>query len=68
GAGPAAAQLFLHGIIIILVAALVEPPLILMGGKISDGLSRNKTLACWIDRGIGSLFIGLGIKLAVSDR
>ncbi|MCG8618092.1 MAG: LysE family translocator [Desulfobacterales bacterium] len=68
GAGPAAAQLFFHGIIIILVAALVEPPLILMGGKIRDGLSRNNALACWIDRGIGTLFIGLGIKLAVSNR
>jgi threonine/homoserine/homoserine lactone efflux protein len=68
GAGPVSAQLFLHGSLIIVVAALVEPPLILIGGKLTGYLSNNKQVSQWMDRGLGALFVGLGIKLATSDR
>ncbi len=68
GAGPVSAQLFLHGCLIIAVAAFVEPPLILAGGKLTHYLSQNIRVSRWMDRGLGALFIGLGIELAVSDR
>lgn len=68
GAGLASAQLFLHGTLIIVVAAFVEPPLILVGGKLTGYLSQNTHLSRWMDRGLGALFVGLGIKLAASDR
>ncbi len=68
GAGPVSAQLFLHGILIIVVAAFVEPPLVLMGSKLTGYLSNNRNVSRWMDRGLGTLFIGLGIKLATSDR
>ena len=68
GAGPVSAQLFLHGFLIIVVAAFVEPPLILIGGKLTGYLSNNVRVSQWMDRGLGALFIGLGIKLATSDR
>ncbi len=68
GAGPVSAQLFLHGSLIIVVAALVEPPLILIGGKLTGFLSNNTQVSRWMDRGLGALFVGLGIKLATSDR
>ncbi len=68
GAGPVNAQLFLHGFLIIVVAAFVEPPLILVGGKLTDSLSNNTTISRWMDRGSGILFIALGIKLATSDQ
>ncbi len=68
GAGPVSAQLFLHGFLIIVVAAFVEPPLIFVGGKLTAYLSKNTTVSCWMDRGLGALFIGLGIKLATTDR
>ncbi len=68
GAGPVSAQLFLHGSLIIAVAALVEPPLILIGGKLTGYLSNNTQVSRWMDRGLGALFVGLGIKLATSDR
>ena len=67
GAGPVSAQLFLHGILIIIVAGFVEPPLILIGGKLTVYLSKNTKVSCWMDRGLGVLFIGLGIKLATTD-
>jgi threonine/homoserine/homoserine lactone efflux protein len=68
GAGAVSAQLFLHGLLIIVVTAFVEPPLILVGGKLTGYLSNNTKVSRWMDRGLGALFIGLGIKLATSDR
>lgn len=67
GAGPVSAQLFLHGFLIIVVAAFVEPPLILAGGKLTGYLGNNKQVSRWMDRGLGALFVWLGIKLATSD-
>ena len=68
GAGPVSAQLFLHGILILLVAACIEPPLVLIGGKVTGYLKSNTSAASWMDRGLGTLFVGLGIKLAMTDR
>ncbi len=67
GAGSVSAQLFLHGSLIIVVAAFVEPPLILIGGKLTGYLGSNTQVSRWMDRGLGALFIGLGVKLATSD-
>ncbi len=68
GAGNANAQLFLHGLLIIGVAGFIEPPLVILGGKLSEYLSRDERVSRWLDRGLGALFIGLGIRLAVSAR
>ena len=63
GAGSVGAQLFLHGILIIAVAGFVEPPLILIGGKLTAYLNKNTNLSRWLDRGLGTLFIWLGFKI-----
>ncbi|MDM8515494.1 LysE family translocator [Desulfobacterales bacterium HSG16] len=68
GAGPVSAQLFLHGSLIIVVAAFVEPPLVIVGGKLTGYLNNNTHISRWMDRGLGVLFVWLGIKLATSDR
>ncbi len=68
GAGPNSAQLFLHGFLIIVVAAFVEPPLILISGKLIKHLNNNPRISRWMDRGLGALFIGLGLKLATTER
>jgi threonine/homoserine/homoserine lactone efflux protein len=68
GAGPTSAQLFLHGALIIVVAAFIEPPLVILGAKLTRYLSQNPQVAAWMDRGLGTLFIGLGARLALSDR
>ena len=67
GAGPVPAQLFLHGSLIILVAAFVEPPLVLAGSKLASALKSNQKLALWMDRSLGALFILLGITLVTSE-
>ena len=68
GAGPASAQLFLHGSLIIVVAAFIEPPLVILGARLTRYLGQNSQVAAWMDRGLGALFIGLGVRLALSER
>ena len=68
GAGPVWAQLFLHGALIIVVAAFIEPPMVLAGGKLTSKLRNNKRIGLWMDRVLGSLFIALGIRLAFEKQ
>lgn len=68
GAGPAWAQLMLHGGLIIVVAAFIEPPLVLVGGRLADALRHNQKVGLWLDRGLGALFVALGVRLALSSR
>jgi len=68
GAGPASAQLFLHGSLIIVVAAFIEPPLVILGARLTQHLGKNPSIASWMDRGLGAIFIALGLRLALSDR
>lgn len=68
GAGPVGAQLFLHGSLIIVVAAFIEPPLVIVGSRLGAFLKRNQRVGVWMDRGLGALFIALGARLAISTR
>ncbi len=68
GAGPVSAQLFLHGLLIIAVAALIEPPLVLAGSRLAAVLRDNQRVGLWMDRGLGALFVSLGVSLAFSER
>ncbi|HHH40116.1 MAG TPA: LysE family translocator [Sedimenticola sp.] len=67
-AGPVWAQLFLHGSLIIVVAAFIEPPLVLTSARLAEALKNNRRLGMWLDRGLGALFITLGIRLALSEK
>lgn len=66
GAGSAWAQLMLHGTLIIAVAALIEPPLVLLGDRLTARLRTDRRLARWLDRMLGAMLIGLGAKLAAT--
>ena len=68
GAGPIGAQLFLHGFLIIVVAAFIEPPLIIAGGKLTTTLRNNKRIGLWMDRTLGSIFVALGVRLAMEKH
>ena len=68
GSGPVWAQLFLHGSLIIVVAAFVEPPLILAGARLVRSLRNNQRLGSWLDRGLGVLFIALGVRIAFGEK
>lgn len=68
GAGTPAMQFLLHGILIIVVAAAIEPPLILLGDRLARRLRESVRFRLWLDRSLGTLLILLGIKLAISER
>lgn len=68
GAGPIWAQLFLHGVLIIGVAALIEPPLILLGDRLTGKLRSNPKIGLWMDRVLGTIFVSLGIRLAIEKQ
>jgi threonine/homoserine/homoserine lactone efflux protein len=47
-------------------SAFIEPPLVLLGSRISNGLHNNQSLTKWHDRAFGAVFVALGVKLATS--
>lgn len=67
GAGAVSLQLFVHGLLIIAVAALVEPLVVFGAGGIRRYLQQHPRVACWMDRSLGALLIGLGVKLAMFE-
>ncbi|MCG7600227.1 LysE family translocator [Halomonas sp. McH1-25] len=68
GAGPISAQLFLHGCLIIAVAALAEPPIIYLGAKLANVIKQHRHIGLWMERSLGAVLVALGIRLAVSER
>ena len=68
GAGPTWAQLLLHGVLVIAVSALIEPPLVMVANRLAKLTKANPAITRWMDRGMGSLLIFLGIRLAVQER
>lgn len=68
GAGPVWAQLAIHGVLIVVVAAFVEPPIILLSDKVTERLRQSRSLRVWLDRVFGFVLISLGVKLAMSGR
>lgn len=68
GAGPLWAQLFLHGSLIIVVAAAIEPPLVIAGEKLTSKLRNSPKVGLWMDRSLGAIFVALGVRLALEER
>jgi threonine/homoserine/homoserine lactone efflux protein len=68
GAGSASAQLFLHGFLILVVGAFIEPIIIVVGAKLSNQFAQNSRVIAWTERSLGALFIGLGIRIALSEQ
>jgi threonine/homoserine/homoserine lactone efflux protein len=68
GAGSASAQLFLHGLLILVVGAFIEPIIIVAGAKLSGQLGQNSRVIAWMERSLGAVFIGLGIRIALSEQ
>jgi len=68
GAGPESAQLFLHGFLILVVGAFIEPLVIILGAKLVRDLKQNSNFLAWMERGLGAVFIGLGIRIALTEQ
>lgn len=66
GQGPVAAQLALYGLLIVLTAIIMEPPMVFLADRLSGGFRANPAAGKWLDRALGVTFIALGVKLATA--
>ena len=67
-AGPVWAQLALHGILLIAVAALVEPLWVLGGERLTATLRQRPQLTPWLTRGMGAVLVALSLRLALVSK
>ena len=68
GAGTVSQQLLLHGALVILLAVFIDPWVVLLGEKLSASLNSNTQFATLANRLLGTVFIGLGIRLVFMSR
>ena len=68
GAGPVWLQLAAHGVLVIVVAAAVQAPFVLLGDRLSRGLRTSPRVAVWLDRTVGAMLVALGFRLAMAER
>ena len=66
--GHVPAQLVLHGALVIAVALVVEAGIVLIAARFTDTLRRNPRIGLWLDRALGTVLIGLGLRLALQQR
>jgi RhtB (resistance to homoserine/threonine) family protein len=66
--GTVALQLLMLGVLVVLVAIVVECSLVLLAARASSALRGNRRLSQWLDRVLGSVLIGLGIRLGLAER
>lgn len=67
-AGPVATQLLVLGLVTLAVAIPIEVAVILGSARLSNWLRRRQRLAQWMDRLMGTVFIGLGLRLLTTSR
>jgi RhtB (resistance to homoserine/threonine) family protein len=67
GHGSNSSQLLQLGFIVILVAIVVEIIFVFFASMVSHKFRENKQYSLWLDRVVGTIFVGLGVKLAVSS-
>jgi len=68
GAGPISLQLLLHGFLVVILAVVVEPPIILLCDRMAKSFRSSRRVGLWLDRCLGTILISLGIKLAFVER
>lgn len=68
GHGTVAIQLLLLGLLVIGVAIVVDSAFVLVAGRATDYFRQNPRLSAWLDRLLGSIFIGLGVRLALTEQ
>ena len=66
--GPVALQLLGLGVLVVLVAIVVECSLVLLAARATSALRGNRRLSQWLDRVLGSMLIGLAIRLGLAER
>ena len=66
--GAVALQLLILGVLVVLVAVVVECAMVFLAARASLALRTNHRLSLWLDRVLGSVLIALGIRLGLAER
>ena len=66
--GHASVQIILLGILVILMGIVVELAFIIAAGQTTRFFRENPKISVLLDRVVGTVFIGLGIRLALAGR
>jgi threonine/homoserine/homoserine lactone efflux protein len=61
-------QLVLHGGLVIAVGLMVEALIVLIAARFTEALRSNPRIGLWLDRALGTILIGLGVRLALQQR
>ena len=61
-------QLLVLGVLVVLVALIVECALVLLAARASSTLRNSPRMGLWLDRVLGSVLIGLAIRLGLAER
>lgn len=68
GMGPVWLQILIHGVLVIAIAGLIEPPLVLFASRVTAKFRADARIGLWLDRALGGTLIALGLGLAASRR
>lgn len=66
--GGTAGQIIFLGSLVILVAIVVEFVIVMVAAQTTEFFRKNKNISIWLDRLLGSVLVGLGLRLAFMDR
>ena len=66
--GNTSAQLIVLGLLVILVAIIIESLFVLAAARSSDFFRRNPKASAFLDRALGTVFVSLGIRLALTEQ
>jgi len=61
-------QILVLGFLVILVAIVVEFSIVLTAAQTTNFFRNNRRCAVWLDRVLGSVLVGLGIRLALIEK
>ena len=61
-------QILFLGILVILVAVVIETFIVLSAAQTTNFFRRNRRFSVWLDRILGSILIGLGMRLALLEN
>jgi threonine/homoserine/homoserine lactone efflux protein len=65
GAGRPTLQLLLLGFTVNLVCLAINLLLVAFSARLTEALRRNQSISRWLQRGMGAVFVAIGLELAV---
>lgn len=66
--GNGAVQFLVLGLMVLLIAFVVEGMLVLAVASTAGRIKGSRKLGAWLNRALGGMFIALGIRLAISQQ